>query len=212
MRIWNRDPSTSQTVEYVLSENEGIKLEICSEHQGEAVAIKPDMVGYYTTTELSKKNASHQFAPIYYYPIDDATRQLLNPTAQANVRDKKFNMAIIEYYTKIFRKFIFIIYTYLGLRLSDNRRFARMPAFDSNCCCSLRSLSETKHRSTRKGGWIYCKRERGRYYWKTHWTWRIGGVGGSQMKVWGQHHFTYWFVPFLTWNFITFLIGLIELN
>ena len=96
MRIWNRDPSTSQTVEYVLSENEGIKLEICSEHQGEAVAIKPDMVGYYTTTELSKKNASHQFAPIYYYPIDDATMQLLNPTAQANVRDKKFNMAIIE--------------------------------------------------------------------------------------------------------------------
>ena len=154
VRIWSRDPSSSQTVEYVLSENEGIKLDICSEHQGEAVAIKPDMVGYYTTTELSKKNASHQFAPIYYYPIDDATMQLLNPTAQANVRDKKYSIWLQLsnfHYMKIFRKFIFIIYTYLGLRLSDNRRFARMPAFDSNCRCSLRSISETKHRSTRKG-------------------------------------------------------------
>ena len=140
-----------------------------------------------------------------------------NATAESHRSSKckgqeVFNMAIIEYYTKIFRKFIFIIYTYLGLRLSDNRRFARMPAFDSNCRCSLRSLSETKHRSTRKGGWKYCKRERGRYYRKTHWAWWIGGVGGSQMKVWGQHHFTYWFVPILNWNFFTFLIGLIELN
>ena len=92
MRIWIRDPSSSKKVESVLSENDGIKLDICSEHQGEAVAIKPDMAGYFTTTELSKKNASHRFAPIYYYPIDDATMQLLNPTAQANVRDKKYSI------------------------------------------------------------------------------------------------------------------------
>ena len=92
MRIWRRDPFSSQKVESVLAENEGIKLDICSEHQGEALAIKPNKAGYYTTTELSKKNSSHQFAPIYYYPIDDTITQLLNPTAQANVGDKNFSI------------------------------------------------------------------------------------------------------------------------
>ena len=90
MRIWTRDPYSSKTLESVLSENDGIKLDICSEHQGEAVAIKPDMTGYYTTTELSKKNSSHQFAPIYYYSIPVATIKTLNLTAQAQVRDKKY--------------------------------------------------------------------------------------------------------------------------
>ena len=92
MRIWIRDPSSSKKVESVLSENDGIKLDICSEHQGEAVAIKPDMTGYYTTTELSKKNSSHQFAPLYYYSIPDATTRTLNPTAQVNVRDTKYSI------------------------------------------------------------------------------------------------------------------------
>ena len=90
VRIWSRDPSISEKVESVLSAREGIKLKICSEHQGEAVAIKPDMTGYYTTTELSKKNSSHQFAPIYYYSIPDAVTRTLNPTDQVNVRDKKY--------------------------------------------------------------------------------------------------------------------------
>ena len=88
--MWTRDPSSSKMVESILSENDGIKLDICSEHQGEAVAIKPDKTGYYTTTELSKKNSSHLFAPIYYYSIPDATTRNLNPTAHAQVRDKKY--------------------------------------------------------------------------------------------------------------------------
>ena len=90
MRIWRRDPFSSQKVESVLAENKGIKLEICSEHQGEALAIKPNVAGYYTTTELSKKNSSHQFAPIYYYSFTDATMQMLNPAVRAKVSDRKY--------------------------------------------------------------------------------------------------------------------------
>ena len=73
-----------------MAENEGIKLEICSEHQGEALAIKQNLAGYYTTTELSKKNSSHQFAPIYFYSFTDATMQMLNPAARASVSDRKY--------------------------------------------------------------------------------------------------------------------------
>ena len=89
VRIWRRDPFSSQKVESVLAKTEGSKLEICSEHQGEAVAIKPNIAGYYTITELSKKNSSHQFAPIYYYSFTDATMRMLNPAARANVSSRK---------------------------------------------------------------------------------------------------------------------------
>ena len=156
MRIWIRDPSSSKKVESVLSENDGIKLDICSEHQGEAVAVNPDMTGYYTTTELSKKNSSHQFAPIYYYSFSDATMKTLNLTAQAQVRDKKYWILFQIDYIYINSRFIVSIYTHIGLRLSNNRWFTRMFAYISNCRGCFHFTPEAKYQpwsGTRNWGW-----------------------------------------------------------
>ena len=67
VRIWNRDTTKGQTVQNALAANGGTNVDFCPEYQGEAIAIKYDNSGFYTTTELDANNISHKFAPIYYY-------------------------------------------------------------------------------------------------------------------------------------------------
>ena len=57
--MYSRDPGT-QTVEEVLLSNPSCDLGLELEEQGEAIAVKPDGEGFYTTSEGNK-------APIYYY-------------------------------------------------------------------------------------------------------------------------------------------------
>ncbi len=52
-----------------LTQNTGTELKFCPEYQGEAITFKSDNTGFYTTTELEDEYASHEFAPIYYYPF-----------------------------------------------------------------------------------------------------------------------------------------------
>ena len=68
IRIWNRNV-TGERVEDALTKSEGNVLDFCPEYQGEAIAFEPGGQGFYTTTEISRKNSSHKFAPIYYYPL-----------------------------------------------------------------------------------------------------------------------------------------------
>jgi len=69
IRIWSRNTSANQTVEMALTQNTGTELKFCPEYQGEAITFKNDNTGFYTTTELNRKDASHEVAPIYYYPF-----------------------------------------------------------------------------------------------------------------------------------------------
>lgn len=68
IRIWKRNV-TGESVEDALTKIEGNVLEFCPEYQGEAIAFEPGGTGFYTTTEISRENSSHKFAPIYYYPL-----------------------------------------------------------------------------------------------------------------------------------------------
>ena len=68
VRIWKRNV-TGESVEDALTKSEGNVLEFCPEYQGEAIAFEPGGKGFYTTTEISRKNSSHKFAPIHYYPL-----------------------------------------------------------------------------------------------------------------------------------------------
>ena len=56
-------------MEDTLTKSEGNVLDFCPEYQGEAIAFEPGGKGFYTTSEISRKNSSHKFAPIYYYPL-----------------------------------------------------------------------------------------------------------------------------------------------
>ena len=76
VRVWNRDASGGQTVENALTENGGKELEICPEYQGESIAIKYDSTGFYTTTELDKKNDPDKSAPIHYYEFSNTEKTL----------------------------------------------------------------------------------------------------------------------------------------
>ena len=67
-RMWSRKTTTAETVESALTSNKGHELELCTEPQGESIAIKHDNTGFYTISEASrKKNANKNGVPIYYY-------------------------------------------------------------------------------------------------------------------------------------------------
>ena len=59
-------------MEDALTKTSGTILDFCPEYQGEAIAFEPGGKGFYTTTEINKRNASHTFAPIYYYSFSKA--------------------------------------------------------------------------------------------------------------------------------------------
>ena len=49
---------------------EGIVIPVCQEAQGEAIAIKYDKKGFYTTSEsVGEDDATEIDVPIYYYPL-----------------------------------------------------------------------------------------------------------------------------------------------
>ena len=74
VRMWNRNV-TVESVEEALTKSDGESLEFCPEHQGESIAFEPGGKGFYTTTEIDKRDASHKFAPIYYYSFSYANLQ-----------------------------------------------------------------------------------------------------------------------------------------
>ena len=69
--MWNRN-ITEESVEDALTKYSGTVLDFCPEYQGEAIAFEPGGRGFYTTTEIDKRNTSHKFAPIYYYSFSKA--------------------------------------------------------------------------------------------------------------------------------------------
>ena len=69
---------TKESVEDALTKDEGDLLHFCPEYQGESIAFEPGGSGFYTTTELSKENPSHNFAPIYYYPFSKANMLIIH--------------------------------------------------------------------------------------------------------------------------------------
>ena len=69
MRIWDRNIE-KETVESVLMGGKGYKIPLCSEPQGEAIAIKYDNTGFYTVSEAAGEEEAKEInIPIYHYPI-----------------------------------------------------------------------------------------------------------------------------------------------
>ena len=68
--MWTRNTTARETVESTLTASKGVELELCTEPQGEAIAINHDNTGFYTISEASRdKNAAKTGVAIYYYPF-----------------------------------------------------------------------------------------------------------------------------------------------
>ena len=52
-------------------QKESLAIPVCQEPQGEAIAIKHDKKGFYTTSESKGEDEAAEIdVPIYYYPLN----------------------------------------------------------------------------------------------------------------------------------------------
>ena len=75
--MWNRNTTAKEMVESAITRNEGRKLILCSEPQGEAIALKHDRTGFYTISEAKgEDNANKSDVPILYYSLSNNSNAL----------------------------------------------------------------------------------------------------------------------------------------